>query len=150
MKAVNRFLRRQVTLSCINDFQMAIESNQTKVNLLKPDQNLQELESLPLYKIIQMPTAGIVYQNAQQEKRFMRFNEIAKYSDGTLKVIALQLRNQLEILNKDYNQIVPVKCFTIENALEVVEDHLDYRCTIQRCKTYFGLRKSTYSGRKRT
>ena len=60
----------------------------------------------------------------------MRFNEVEKYSDGTLKVIALQLKNRLEILNKDYPQILPVERFIIENALEVIEDRLEDRRTI--------------------
>ena len=130
MKAVNRFLRRQVTISHATDFQLALESNQPKVNLLKPNQTLPGLEDLPMFKTIVKPTAGIVYPNLQREKKFLRFDEVAKYSDGTLKMIVLQLRKRLEIINKESPQIIQIERFTIEKALEVIEDRLDYRKTI--------------------
>ena len=65
MKAVNRFLRRQVTISHATDFQLTLESNQPKVNLLKPNQTLLGLEDLPMFKVIIKSTAGMVYPNLQ-------------------------------------------------------------------------------------
>ena len=103
-----------------------------------------------MFKIITKPAPGIVYPNSQREKRFLRFDEVDRYSNGTLKLIVLQLKKRLEMINKEPNRAVQIERFTIDKALEVIEYRLDYRKTVRRCETVFGLRKLAYFGRKRT
>ena len=85
LNAIDRFMRRQVKFSYISDFQIGCESNQNKINLLKPNQSLPEIENSPMFIILEELEFGIVYQNEKQEKCFLRFNEVQKYFDGTLK-----------------------------------------------------------------
>ncbi|KAI3771165.1 hypothetical protein L6452_02324 [Arctium lappa] len=58
-------------------------------------QTLFNLESYPLFTIIEDPF-GVVYKNNSSEKCFLRFDEVGYYSDGTLKVIKLQLEHRLQ------------------------------------------------------
>ena len=87
LNAIDRFMRRQIKYSYVTDFQLGCESNQKKVNLIKPNQQLPDIENFPLFLILEEPEFGIVYQNAKKKKCFMRFDEIQKFSDGTIKMI---------------------------------------------------------------
>ena len=61
LNAVKRFLKRQVKYSYISDLQIGCESNQKKVNLLKPNQDLPNIESFPVMMILEVPEFGLIY-----------------------------------------------------------------------------------------
>jgi len=136
-------MRRQVKYSYISDFQIGCESNQRKINLLKPNQHLPEIENFPVFIILEEPEFGIVYQNANQEKCFLRFEEVQKYSDGTLKMIRMRLNNKLEVDKKAKEKIEQIEKDLILKALQLIQDRLDFRNTIRRFETYFGIRKQS-------
>ncbi|KAI3707555.1 hypothetical protein L6452_26181 [Arctium lappa] len=92
---IKRFIRRQIRFFRVFDFQMAVESFQPVVNLLRPNRSLSNLESYPFFTIVEDPY-GVVYKNGSNEKCFLRFEEITHFSDGTLKVIKLQLEQRLK------------------------------------------------------
>ena len=94
-------MRRQVKYSYISNFQIGCESNQRKINLLKPNQHLSKIKNFAVFIILEEPEFGIVYQNANKEKCFMGFEEVQKYSDGTLKLIRMRLNNKLEVDKKE-------------------------------------------------
>ena len=94
LNAIKRFLRRHVLFTQCHDLQMAVESDQTRVNLLRPNQMLAGLMQMPLYAVIGEPEFGIAFKNGMN-KIFIWFNELEKYSDGTLKVVRLQLQEKL-------------------------------------------------------
>ncbi|GKB01938.1 hypothetical protein Tco_0829982 [Tanacetum coccineum] len=67
----------------VEDFQLDIESYQTLLNLTKPGWDATGYEFKHDYTIIESPRAVIIPVN-NNERKIMRFNEIYKFSDGTL------------------------------------------------------------------
>ncbi|GJS59957.1 hypothetical protein Tco_0654741 [Tanacetum coccineum] len=68
------------------DFQLSIESYQTQLNLTKPRWEATGLEFIDDYKILDSPRA-VVFKDKYGMQMIMRFNEIHKFSDGTLQQI---------------------------------------------------------------
>ncbi|GJV36404.1 hypothetical protein Tco_1408881 [Tanacetum coccineum] len=67
----------------VKDFQLGIESYQTQLNLTKPGWDATGYEFKHDYTIIESPRA-VVFPVNNNERKIMRFNEIYKFSDGTL------------------------------------------------------------------
>ncbi|KAI3707461.1 hypothetical protein L6452_26001 [Arctium lappa] len=111
--AIKRFIRRQIRFFRVFDFQMAVESFQPVVNLLRPNRSLPDLDSYLLFTIVQDPY-GVVYQNGSNQKCFLRFEEIAHYSDGILKVIKLQLEQRLKEAQRRFLESRS-KAFLVDN-----------------------------------
>ncbi|GJW58241.1 reverse transcriptase domain-containing protein [Tanacetum coccineum] len=70
----------------VEDFQLGIESYQTQLNLTKPRWEATGLEFMHDYKILDSPRA-VVFRDRYGMQMIMRFNEIHKFSDGTLQQI---------------------------------------------------------------
>nr|GFD23353.1 hypothetical protein [Tanacetum cinerariifolium] len=70
----------------VKDFQLGIESYQTQLNLTKPRWNATSFEYKHDYTIIDSPRA-VMFQDSYGVQTMMRFNEIHKFSDGTLQQI---------------------------------------------------------------
>ncbi|GJX90353.1 hypothetical protein Tco_0343679 [Tanacetum coccineum] len=70
----------------VEDFQLGIESYQTQLNLTKPRWEATGLEFMHDYKILDSPRA-VVFRDKYGMQMIMRFNEIHKFSDGTLQQI---------------------------------------------------------------
>ncbi|GKB40175.1 hypothetical protein Tco_0885117 [Tanacetum coccineum] len=93
-----------LNLLLLQDFQLGIESYQKQLNLTKPGRDATCFEYKHDYTIIDSPRA-VVFPVSNNERKIMRFNEIYKFSDGTLT-------NILEALDyrvKEYkvNQLNP-------------------------------------------
>nr|GEU96404.1 hypothetical protein [Tanacetum cinerariifolium] len=73
-------------LNLQEDFQLGIESYQTQVNLTKPQWTATGFEYKHDYTVIKSPRA-VVFQDKYRVQMMMRFNEIHKFSDGTLQQI---------------------------------------------------------------
>ncbi|GKB72142.1 hypothetical protein Tco_0933554, partial [Tanacetum coccineum] len=84
--AVNLWIRNLVIRQRVEDFQLAIESYQTQVNLTKPRWEATGLEFMHDYKILDSPRA-VLFRDKYGMQMLMRFNEIYKFSDGTLQQI---------------------------------------------------------------
>ncbi|GJZ62440.1 hypothetical protein Tco_0618577 [Tanacetum coccineum] len=67
----------------VEDFQLGIESYQKQLNLIKPGWDATGFEFKHDYSIIDSPHA-VVFPISNNEWKIMRFNEIYKFSDGTL------------------------------------------------------------------
>ncbi|GJR15057.1 hypothetical protein Tco_0797709 [Tanacetum coccineum] len=65
------------------DFQLGIESYQTQLNLTKPGWDATGYEFKHDYTIIESPLA-VVFPVDNNDQKIIRFNEIYKFSDGTL------------------------------------------------------------------
>ncbi|GJW54403.1 hypothetical protein Tco_0098488 [Tanacetum coccineum] len=83
---VNLWLRNLVIKKRVEDFQLGIESYQTQLNLTKPRWEAIGLEFMHDYKILNSPRA-VVFRDRYGIQMIMRFNEIHKFSDGTLQQI---------------------------------------------------------------
>ncbi|GKG29444.1 hypothetical protein Tco_0416809, partial [Tanacetum coccineum] len=84
--AINLWIRNLVIRKRVEDFQLSIESYQTQLNLTKPRWEAIGLEFMHDYKILDSPWA-VVFKDKYGMQMIMRFNEIHKFSDGTLQQI---------------------------------------------------------------
>ncbi|GJU72708.1 hypothetical protein Tco_1264113 [Tanacetum coccineum] len=81
--AVKQWTRNLVIRKRVKDFQLGIESYQTQLNLTKPGWDVTSYEFKQDYTIIESPRA-VVFPVDNNDRKIMRFNEIYKFSDGTL------------------------------------------------------------------
>ncbi|GJS68953.1 hypothetical protein Tco_0683518 [Tanacetum coccineum] len=81
--AVKLWTRNLVIRQRVEDFQLGIESYQTQLNLTKPGWDATGYEFKHDYTIIESPRA-VVFLVDNNDRKIMRFNEIYKFSDGTL------------------------------------------------------------------
>nr|GEV84322.1 hypothetical protein [Tanacetum cinerariifolium] len=87
------------------DLQLGIESYQTQLNLTKPGWDAKGFEFKHDYTIIESPRA-IMFPVNNNERKIMRFNEMYKFSDGTLT----RILEALDYKVNEYmvNQLNPV------------------------------------------
>ncbi|GKE96167.1 hypothetical protein Tco_1581022 [Tanacetum coccineum] len=80
---VKLWTRNLVIRQRVKDFQLGIESYPTQLNLTKPGWDVIGYEFKHDYTIIESSRA-VVFPVNNNEQNIMRFNEIYKFSDGTL------------------------------------------------------------------
>ncbi|GJZ85605.1 hypothetical protein Tco_0650944 [Tanacetum coccineum] len=80
---VKLWTRNLVIRQRVEDFQLGIESYQTQLNLTKPGWDATRYEFKHDYTIIESPRA-VIFPVNNNDRKIMRFNEIYKFSDGTL------------------------------------------------------------------
>nr|GEZ97036.1 hypothetical protein [Tanacetum cinerariifolium] len=83
---VNQWTRHLVIRQRVEDFQLGIESYQTQLNLTKPQWDTTGVEYKHDYTVIDSPKT-VMFQDKYGVRMMMRFNEIHKFSDGTLQQI---------------------------------------------------------------
>ncbi|GKE23286.1 hypothetical protein Tco_1434798 [Tanacetum coccineum] len=93
--AVNLWTRNLVIRQRVKDFQLDIESYQKQLNLTKPGWDAKGFEYKHDYIIIESPRA-VVFPVSNNEQKIMRFNEIYKFSNGTLTNILEALDYRVE------------------------------------------------------
>nr|GEX87788.1 exocyst complex component EXO70E2-like [Tanacetum cinerariifolium] len=93
---VNQWTRQLVIRQRVEDFQLRIESYQTQLNLTKPQWDATGFEYKHDYTVIYFPRAVIFRDNYMVQ--MMRFNEIHKFSDGTLH----QIDEALDYIVKEF------------------------------------------------
>nr|GEX80480.1 reverse transcriptase domain-containing protein [Tanacetum cinerariifolium] len=81
----------------VEDFQLGIESYQTQVNLDKPQWTATGFQYKHDYTVIESHRA-VIFRDKYGVKMMMRFNEIHKFSDGTL----LQIDEALDYRVKEF------------------------------------------------
>nr|GEV54053.1 hypothetical protein [Tanacetum cinerariifolium] len=98
---VNLWTRHLVIRQRVEDFQLGIESYQTQLNLTKPRWDATGFEYKHDYTVIDSPRA-VLFRDRYGVQMIMRFNEIHKFSDGTLHQIdeALDYRVKEFRINK--------------------------------------------------
>ncbi|GJV16557.1 hypothetical protein Tco_1361880 [Tanacetum coccineum] len=79
-------LNLQVKRQRAKDFQLGIESYQTQLNLTKPRWDATGFEYKHDFTVIDSPRA-VTFRDKYGVQMIMRFNEIHKFSDGTLQQI---------------------------------------------------------------
>ncbi|GJW74771.1 hypothetical protein Tco_0134141 [Tanacetum coccineum] len=84
--AVNLWIRNLVIKQRVEDFQLGIESYQTQLNLTKPRWDATGFEFKHDFTVIDSPRA-VTFRDNYRVQMIMRFNEIHKFSDGTLQQI---------------------------------------------------------------
>ncbi|GJZ74783.1 hypothetical protein Tco_0639248, partial [Tanacetum coccineum] len=84
--AVNLWTKNLVIRQRVEDFQLGIESYQTQLNLTKPRWDATGFEFKHDFTVIDSPRA-VTFRDRYGVQMIMRFNEIHKFSDGTLQQI---------------------------------------------------------------
>ncbi|GJV16686.1 hypothetical protein Tco_1362009 [Tanacetum coccineum] len=79
-------LRNLVIRQRVEDFQLGIESYQMQLNLTKPKWDATGFEYKHDFTVIDSPT-DVTFRDKYGVQMIMRFNEIYKFSDGTLQQI---------------------------------------------------------------
>nr|GEZ49704.1 hypothetical protein [Tanacetum cinerariifolium] len=80
---VNQWTRHLVIRKRMEDFQLGIEIYQTQLDLTKPQWDARSFEYKHDYTVIDSPKA-VMFRDKYGVQMMMRFNEIHKFSDGTL------------------------------------------------------------------
>nr|GEW33052.1 hypothetical protein [Tanacetum cinerariifolium] len=88
--AINQWTRHLVIRQRVEDFQLGIESYQTQLNLTKPQWDATGFEYKHDYTVINSLRA-VTFRDKYRVQMMMRFNEIHKFSDGTLQQINKEL-----------------------------------------------------------
>ncbi|GKA09424.1 hypothetical protein Tco_0688755 [Tanacetum coccineum] len=83
---VNLWTRNLVIRQRVEDFQLGIESYQTQLNLTKPRWDATGFEFKHDFTVIDSPRA-VTFRDKYGVQMIMWFNEIHKFSDGTLQQI---------------------------------------------------------------
>ncbi|GKA55712.1 hypothetical protein Tco_0754784 [Tanacetum coccineum] len=117
--AVKLWIRNLVIRQRVEDFQLDIESYQKQLNLTKPRWDATGFDFKHDYTIIDSPRV-VVFPVSNNERKIMRFNEIYKFSDGTLTNIieALDYRVKEYKVNRLNPVGNPVKEVLIMNLLD--------------------------------
>ncbi|KAI3729939.1 hypothetical protein L6452_18612 [Arctium lappa] len=91
---------------------------------------------------------GVIYRNGSSQNCFFRFEEINHYSDGTLKVIKLQLEQRLKAVERRFLE-TRRNAFQLENdeiqllkkTLNIIGEKLIFRSTLRRLEVLIGLNR---------
>nr|GEV83352.1 hypothetical protein [Tanacetum cinerariifolium] len=93
--SLQMFTRSIVIQRRLEDLQLGIESYQKKLNLTKPDTYRSNLKCKTPYTAYSNPR-GFIYRNQDKKNRLIRFNELHKFSNGTLNDIQYALDDTLK------------------------------------------------------
>ncbi|KAI3692790.1 hypothetical protein L6452_32613 [Arctium lappa] len=149
LEAVKRFMRRQINYTYCYDFQLGIETNQKKVNMIKPNLDLVDIDRYDLFTILEVPELGVVYKNGENKKRFFRVPEIAKFSNGILKVIRLQLNQRYkeneEKLKRGEKSMSKFYRLALVRVLDALEDKIHFRRGIRNFESLLGIRQGRFT-----
>ncbi|GJZ42068.1 hypothetical protein Tco_0588954 [Tanacetum coccineum] len=105
------FTRRIVIQKRVEDLQLGVESYQKKLNISKPRTRAEDLSQRSPYTTLSNPQ-GVIYEDKLNSKRLMRFDELYKFSDGTLQSIRDTLHNMATNLRMVYNKAMPKRIWT--------------------------------------
>ncbi|KAI3734325.1 hypothetical protein L6452_13791 [Arctium lappa] len=147
---VRRHIIRTIRFYSLFDFQLGVENHQPTVTLHKPKQKLDNIESFLLFTVVDEPY-GVVYRNLKGRHCFMRFEEVCKYSDGTLKLIKMHLIQKLNyekqnVANRQRFNFYPQKegnkeLLRLEKAIDVIQDRINFRNALHRLEAQVDIRR---------
>ncbi|GJZ78841.1 hypothetical protein Tco_0643678, partial [Tanacetum coccineum] len=83
------------------DLQLGVESYQKKINVTKPDTTRPNLRKRHPYTPYKDPQ-GFIDVDDFERKRLMRFDELYKFSDGTLTILLSSLENITKNIDMEY------------------------------------------------
>nr|GEU44639.1 hypothetical protein [Tanacetum cinerariifolium] len=125
---VNQWTRHLVIRQRVEDFQLGIKSYQTQLNLNKPQWDATGFEYKQDYTVIDSLKA-VMFWDKYGVQMMMRFNEIHKFSDGTLQ----QIDEALDYRVKEFRINMMNPC------LNISEDGNPARANIKQALGSFGV-----------
>ncbi|GKB00745.1 hypothetical protein Tco_0828738 [Tanacetum coccineum] len=93
MWSLSVFIRSIVIWESVHDFQLGMKSYQQKVNLTALTITFPGINKYKMFSIVSEPVYGIIYKNNKKEKRVMRYQEVYKFCDATLKRVLEGLKS---------------------------------------------------------
>nr|GEZ15618.1 hypothetical protein [Tanacetum cinerariifolium] len=90
----------------VEDLQLGVECYQKKLNISKPRTRDEDLNRREPYTTLLDPQ-GFIYEDKLNRKRLMCFNELHKFSDGTLQSVRDTLHEMETSLRMGYNKAMP-------------------------------------------
>nr|GEU54902.1 hypothetical protein [Tanacetum cinerariifolium] len=95
----------------VDDLQLGVESYQKKLNLTKPKTRKVDMSHRLAY-ITFSNHQGVIYEDNLKLKRFMRADELHKFSDDTLIFVHDTLSQMLHDLHLRYNKTTRIRQWT--------------------------------------
>ncbi|KAJ9535518.1 hypothetical protein OSB04_un001351 [Centaurea solstitialis] len=140
LEVLKRYVRHSINLAHLTDYQMAIESKQQKVNLLRPNLEANLLDQYLPYFPTELPEHGVVYITFRKnQRRFMRFSELSSFCDGTLLYVYNGMKRRLMEENMPMYKGTQWKR-KLKEALNLIEVKLKERLMLRRVETAMELR----------
>nr|GFA69121.1 hypothetical protein [Tanacetum cinerariifolium] len=99
--SLRMFTRSIVIQRLMEDLQLGVESYQKRLNLTKPDMYRFDLKRREAYTAYLNPR-GFIYQNKDKKNRFMRIDELHKFSVRTLNDVRNALDDHLKGIRMQY------------------------------------------------
>nr|GEX97487.1 hypothetical protein [Tanacetum cinerariifolium] len=99
--ALKMFTRSLVIQKRVEDLQLGVESYQKQINVTKPDTTRPDLRKIHPHNPYKNPQ-GFIYVNDYQRNRLMRFDELYKFSDGTLTRLLSSLEDITKNIDMEY------------------------------------------------
>ncbi|GKE39580.1 hypothetical protein Tco_1462985, partial [Tanacetum coccineum] len=85
----------------VEDLQIGVKSYQKKINVTKPDTTRLDLRKRPMYTPYE-DLQGFIYVNDYKRNKLMRFDELYKFSDGTLTRLLSLLEDITKNIDMEY------------------------------------------------
>ncbi|KAJ9565788.1 hypothetical protein OSB04_001754 [Centaurea solstitialis] len=137
---LKKYVRHAITLARVTDYQLAIESRQPKVNLLRPNLLVPGIDAYTPYMPTRIPEHGVLYMTRKKkERRFMRFGELSKFCDGTLLYVYNGMQSRLLADQIPGRRIIDGKGKLLE-AMRLIERKLKERLMYRRVEAAMQMR----------
>ncbi|KAJ9544292.1 hypothetical protein OSB04_023999 [Centaurea solstitialis] len=137
---LKKYVRHAITLARVTDYQLAIESRQPKVNLLRPNLLVPGIDAYTPYMPTRIPEHGVLYMTRKKkERRFMRFGELSKFCDGTLLYVYNGMQSRLLADQIPGGEIIDGKGKLLE-AMRLIERKLKERLMYRRVEAAMQMR----------
>ncbi|KAJ9540360.1 hypothetical protein OSB04_026866 [Centaurea solstitialis] len=137
---LKKYVRHAITLARVTDYQLAIESRQPKVNLLRPNLFVPGIDAYLPYMPTRIPEHGVLYvTRKKKERRFMRFGELAKFCDGTLLYVYNGMQSRLLADQIPGRKIIDGKGKILE-GMNLIERKLKERLMYRRVEAAMQMR----------
>ena len=125
---LREFIRHRCQMAEYTDLQLGAESDKAKINLLKPNTKHSKIDQLKMYQVVWScdeefdGDEGIVLFNSKGEKFFLRFKEINSYSDGSLKVWTIKIKEYSMSLKEEVDQAPRVRLTEVIKQFDAKRD----------------------------
>ncbi|KAJ9566505.1 hypothetical protein OSB04_002471 [Centaurea solstitialis] len=137
---LKKYVRHAISLARVTDYQLAIESRQPKVNLLRPNLLVPGIDAYIPYMPTRIPEHGVLYMTRKKkERRFMRFGELSKFCDGTLLYVYNGMQSRLLADQIPSQRIIDGKGKLLE-AMRLIERKLKERLMYRRVEAAMQMR----------
>ncbi|KAJ9542313.1 hypothetical protein OSB04_028819 [Centaurea solstitialis] len=137
---LKKYVRHAISLARVTDYQLAIESRQPKVNLLRPNLLVPGIDAYIPYMPTRIPEHGVLYlTRKKKERRFMRFGELSRFCDGTLLYVYNGMQSRLLADQIPSRKIIDGKGKLLE-AMRLIEKKLKERMMYRRAEAAMQMR----------